>query len=137
MKFSTVLGTFAISTLEAYHAYGSPLERVSLEARSLQARNTEYCCVVTGCVSGFALLSGPFRLTPDNKNSSGDHDHTSEFVPWTGDLAEVHGVEYCPIFMQQTSKAPSLGGCAEWSPVIVLPECMSVQVSVAPADQCQ
>ncbi|CCE27879.1 uncharacterized protein CPUR_01353 [Claviceps purpurea 20.1] len=116
MKFSTVLGTFAISTLEAYHAYGSPLEGVSLEGRSLQARNTEYCCVVT---------------------NSGHHHHSSEFIPWNGDLAEVHGVEGCPIFMQQTSKAPSLGGCAEWSAVIVLPECASVQVSVAPADQCQ
>ncbi|KAG5990933.1 hypothetical protein E4U52_004119 [Claviceps spartinae] len=26
MKFSTVLGTFALSTLEAYRAYASPLE---------------------------------------------------------------------------------------------------------------
>ncbi|KAG6313893.1 hypothetical protein E4U22_000527 [Claviceps purpurea] len=115
MKFSTVLGTFAISTLEAYHAYGSPLERVSLEARSLQARNTEYCCVVT---------------------HSGHNDHSSEFVPWTGNIAGVYGVEDCIIFMKQTSRAPSLGGCAEWRPVVT-PECMSVQVSVAPANQCQ
>ncbi|KAG6292971.1 hypothetical protein E4U46_008063 [Claviceps purpurea] len=137
MKFSTVLGTFAISTLEVYHAYGSPLEGVSLEARSLQARNTEYCCVVTRCVSGFALLSGPFRLTPDNKNRhSGHNDHSSEFVPWTGNIAGVYGVEDCIIFMKQTSRAPSLGGCAEWRPVVT-PECMSVQVSVAPANQCQ
>ncbi|KAG6052415.1 hypothetical protein E4U17_005819 [Claviceps sp. LM77 group G4] len=115
MKFSTVLGTFAISTLEAYHAYGSPLERVSLGARSLQTRNTEYCCVVT--------------------DSGGDVK--GEFVPWTGDLAAVNGVEGCPIYMSQTSKPPSLGGCAEWSVVIPLPDCTSVSVSVAAANQCQ
>ncbi|KAG6213776.1 hypothetical protein E4U50_000974 [Claviceps purpurea] len=44
MKFSTVLGTFALSTLEAYHACASPLEP---GAQSLEGRGTEYCCVET------------------------------------------------------------------------------------------
>ncbi|KAG6069470.1 hypothetical protein E4U16_007670 [Claviceps sp. LM84 group G4] len=46
MKFSSVLGTFALSTLEAYRAYASPLE---LEATSPVARALESvadeCCV--------------------------------------------------------------------------------------------
>lgn len=44
MKFSTVLGTFALSALEANRALASPLEPVSLGAQSLEERNTEYCC---------------------------------------------------------------------------------------------
>ncbi|KAG6101466.1 hypothetical protein E4U31_003660, partial [Claviceps sp. LM219 group G6] len=44
MKFSTVLGTFALSTLEAYSASASP---VGPEAQSLESREPEYCCVQT------------------------------------------------------------------------------------------
>ncbi|KAG6058957.1 hypothetical protein E4U32_004320, partial [Claviceps aff. humidiphila group G2b] len=44
MKFSTVLGTFALSTLKAYSACASP---VGPEAQSLESRGTEYCCVQT------------------------------------------------------------------------------------------
>ncbi|KAG5951606.1 hypothetical protein E4U57_006822, partial [Claviceps arundinis] len=44
MKFSTVLGTFALSTLEAYSACASP---VGPEAQSLESREPEYCCVQT------------------------------------------------------------------------------------------
>ncbi|KAG5964925.1 hypothetical protein E4U56_002033 [Claviceps arundinis] len=38
MKFSSVLGTFALATLEAYRAYASPLEAMSPRARSLEGR---------------------------------------------------------------------------------------------------
>ncbi|KAG6130833.1 hypothetical protein E4U12_004043 [Claviceps purpurea] len=118
MKFSTVLGTFAISTLEAYHAYGSPLEGVSLEARPLQARNIEYCCVVV--------------------TKSGGHIIHSEFVAWTGVLAAVHGVKGCPIEMTQTSTPPSLGGCAQWKAAMDTESASCrVSVSVAPANECK
>ncbi|KAG5996065.1 hypothetical protein E4U52_007386 [Claviceps spartinae] len=41
MKFSSVLGTFALATLEAYRAYASPLETMSPGARSLEGRAVE------------------------------------------------------------------------------------------------
>ncbi|KAG6035122.1 hypothetical protein E4U40_002956 [Claviceps sp. LM458 group G5] len=45
MKFSSVLSTFALATLEAYHAYASPLEAMSPGARSLEGRADEKCCL--------------------------------------------------------------------------------------------
>ncbi|KAG6058703.1 hypothetical protein E4U17_007652 [Claviceps sp. LM77 group G4] len=45
MKFSSVLGTFALATLEAYRAYASPLEAMSPGARSLEGRADEKCCL--------------------------------------------------------------------------------------------
>ncbi|KAG6274729.1 hypothetical protein E4U47_001382 [Claviceps purpurea] len=43
MKFSSVLGTFALATLEAYRAYASPLEDMSPVARTLAPNSL--CCV--------------------------------------------------------------------------------------------
>ncbi|KAG5929502.1 hypothetical protein E4U60_007400, partial [Claviceps pazoutovae] len=43
MKFSSVLGTFALSTLEAYRAYASPVDVMSPEARTLPPNS--YCCL--------------------------------------------------------------------------------------------
>ncbi|KAG6264771.1 hypothetical protein E4U47_006745 [Claviceps purpurea] len=46
MKFSSVLGTFALSTLEAYRAYASPVDAMSPGARSLDGRALpKMCCV--------------------------------------------------------------------------------------------
>ncbi|KAG6133422.1 hypothetical protein E4U12_002767 [Claviceps purpurea] len=112
MKFSTVLGTFAISTLEAYHAYASPLEPVSLRARSLQARNTEYCCVVT---------------KPGVPGT---------FVPWNGHSAPAAASDDCSIIMMQTSTPPSKGGCRQWWPVEG-GNCLDFSISMGNADQCR
>ncbi|KAG6164215.1 hypothetical protein E4U47_004754 [Claviceps purpurea] len=109
MKFSTVLGTFAISTLEAYHAYASPLEPVSLRAR---ARNTEYCCVVT---------------KPGVPGT---------FVPWNGHSAPAAGSDDCSIIMMQTSTPPSKGGCRQWWPVEG-GNCLDFSISMGNADQCR
>ncbi|KAG6298874.1 hypothetical protein E4U45_004808 [Claviceps purpurea] len=59
MKFSTVLGTFALSTLEAYRAFASPLEP---GAQSLESRGTEYCCLQTEHMSSYS--GQPTRLKP-------------------------------------------------------------------------
>ncbi|KAG6231979.1 hypothetical protein E4U34_000048 [Claviceps purpurea] len=91
MKFSTVLGTFALSTLEAYHAYASPLEP---GAQSLEGRGTEYCCIETiiGGSSHSGFVSYPLPQL-------------------TGVIASA-GI--CQIVVTQTSIPPSQGGCAKW-----------------------
>ncbi|KAG6309039.1 hypothetical protein E4U45_002336 [Claviceps purpurea] len=86
MKFSTVLGTFALSTLEAYHACASPLEP---GAQSLEGRGTE---IIDGnSHSGF--VSYPLPQLTGVIASSGD----------------------CQIVVTQTSIPPSQGGCAKWN----------------------
>ncbi|KAG6054254.1 hypothetical protein E4U32_007036 [Claviceps aff. humidiphila group G2b] len=94
MKFSTVLGTFALSTLEAYRAFASPIDPVSPEAQSLEARATEYCCMrVIGL--GFAR---------------------TQYVPFVGGkvhiLTENGG---CEVYVDQGSTPPSQGGCPGWT----------------------
>ncbi|KAG6047254.1 hypothetical protein E4U17_007572 [Claviceps sp. LM77 group G4] len=91
MKFSTVLGTFALSTLEAYHAYASPL---APGAQSLESRGTEYCCLQT-------------ELEGNIQNS---------FIAYP--LPRLQGTvarsDDCEIIVHQTSTPPSRGGCATW-----------------------
>ncbi|KAG6297694.1 hypothetical protein E4U09_001267 [Claviceps aff. purpurea] len=91
MKFSTVLGTFALSTLEAYRAFASPLEP---GAQSLESRGTEYCCLQT-------------ELEGNTQNS---------FIayPLPGLRGIVASADDCLIIVHQTSTPPSRGGCAEW-----------------------
>ncbi|KAG6131887.1 hypothetical protein E4U24_007532 [Claviceps purpurea] len=91
MKFSTVLGTFALSTLEAYRAFASPLEP---EAHSLESRRTEYCCVQTQI----------------------DGNTQSSFVsyPLDGLKGQVASSGECVIVVNQTSTPPSKGGCSQW-----------------------
>ncbi|KAG6111013.1 hypothetical protein E4U13_005107 [Claviceps humidiphila] len=57
MKFSSVLGTFALATLEAYHAYASPLEVMSPVARALAPNS--YCCAR---VAGDKTYGVPFNM---------------------------------------------------------------------------
>ncbi|KAG6324226.1 hypothetical protein E4U44_001418 [Claviceps purpurea] len=118
MKLSTVLGTFAISTLEAYHAYASPLVPVSPEAQSLEARNPEYCCV-TSTIGG---------------------RYTAGYVPWNGQPTPARNFGGCILTFTQSAKPPSQGGCADWTPSWSY-FCGFLRVppvaAVAPAKDCQ
>ncbi|KAG6243845.1 hypothetical protein E4U25_007250 [Claviceps purpurea] len=116
MKFSTILGTFALSTLESYRAYASPLEAVSPGAQSLEERGTEYCCML--------IHFDTYRQT--------------QFVPWTGGRTRVARVAGCDIYVDQTETPPSKGGCAEWAPDTR--SCFRIPpigADVQPAEVCQ
>ncbi|KAG6060072.1 hypothetical protein E4U32_003654 [Claviceps aff. humidiphila group G2b] len=99
MKFSTVLGTFALSILEAYRVYANPIDPVSPEAQSLEARTPEYCCMrIQG--HGFAR---------------------SQFVPFVGGVGGRPGRvralivdNGCVVYVEQGSTPPSQGGCSGW-----------------------
>ncbi|KAG6052669.1 hypothetical protein E4U17_005554 [Claviceps sp. LM77 group G4] len=88
MKFSSVLGTFALSTLEAYHAYASPLEAVSPVARTLAANS--YCCVR---VAGGNTYGFPYNSETASEAFSTDNN--------------------CMITVTK-GKAPSQDGCKSW-----------------------
>ncbi|KAG5957686.1 hypothetical protein E4U57_001758 [Claviceps arundinis] len=88
MKFSSVLGTFALATLEAYHAYASPLEAMSPVARALAPNS--YCCV---------------RV--DGGNTYG--------IPYSSaDAGESFILENKCVLTVTKGKAPSQGGCSSW-----------------------
>ncbi|KAG6047255.1 hypothetical protein E4U17_007573 [Claviceps sp. LM77 group G4] len=91
MKFSTVLGTFALSTLEAYHAYASPL---APGAQSLESRGTQYCCVQT-------------QIDGNTRNAFVSY-------PLDGLKGEVASSGECVIVVHQTSTPPSRDGCSQW-----------------------
>ncbi|KAG6056091.1 hypothetical protein E4U13_003128 [Claviceps humidiphila] len=117
MKFSTVLGTFALSTLEAYRAYASPLNAVS-PGQSLEERAIEYCCVQVKWL-----------------NNVENH-----FVPYFGNtnVQDVTSIGMCMISVAQGPTRPSQGGCSEWKGQTV--QCAAeygVKVSVQPASVCQ
>ncbi|KAG6052444.1 hypothetical protein E4U17_005789 [Claviceps sp. LM77 group G4] len=118
MKFSTVLGTFALSALETYHAYASPLVQVSPGAQSLEARNTEYCCV-TSTIGGHSVAG---------------------YVLWNGQPTSVRTFGGCILTFTQTAKPPSQGGCADWTPSWSY-FCGFLRIppvaAVAPAKDCQ
>ncbi|KAG6287179.1 hypothetical protein E4U45_008155 [Claviceps purpurea] len=120
MKFSTVLGTFALSTLEANRAYASPVDSVSL-SHSLDGRGTEYCCALMETTQG----------------------RETKFVPYTGRKVFVGAVstkrDTCEMwFYQEGSKPPSQGGCAEWKgKTFTCPPELQAKLSVQPASVCQ
>ncbi|KAG5991730.1 hypothetical protein E4U52_003364 [Claviceps spartinae] len=118
MKLSTVLSTFVISTLEAYHAYASPLVSVSPEAQSLEARNPEYCCVT----------------------STIDGQYAAEYVLWNGQPTPARLFAGCIVTFTQSAKPPSQGGCADWAPSWSY-FCGFLRVppvaAVAPSSDCQ
>ncbi|KAG6058790.1 hypothetical protein E4U32_004440 [Claviceps aff. humidiphila group G2b] len=93
MKFSTVLGTFALSTLEAYRAYASPVEPEA-PVQELNTRGTEYCCVQT-------------QIDGNTRN---------QFVsyPLDGLKGAVASSGECVIVAHQTSTPPSRDGCSKW-----------------------
>ncbi|KAG6064341.1 hypothetical protein E4U13_003115 [Claviceps humidiphila] len=115
MKFSTVLGTFALSTLEAYRAYASPLNSVS-RGQSLDERAIEYCCV---------------QVKYSNKVKN-------QFVPWFGDTEDVMSIGACMVSVVQGRTRPSQGGCSEWKGTTELCSAeLNPQVSIQPANICQ
>ncbi|KAG6018887.1 hypothetical protein E4U19_007828 [Claviceps sp. Clav32 group G5] len=116
MKFNTVLGTFALSTLEAYRVSASPIDPVSPETQSLEARAPEYCCMrVVGY--GFAR---------------------SQFVPFVGGTVHVLTVNNsCKISVDQDSTPPSQGGCPGWTGHYENCERENPRVFSLPAEACQ
>ncbi|KAG5991142.1 hypothetical protein E4U52_003976 [Claviceps spartinae] len=88
MKFSSVLGTFAVTTLEAYHAYASPLEAMSPVARALAPNS--YCCVR---VAGDDTFGFPFNSDSSSASFSTENN--------------------CIITVTK-GKAPSQDGCKSW-----------------------
>ncbi|KAG6064340.1 hypothetical protein E4U32_000306 [Claviceps aff. humidiphila group G2b] len=121
MKFSTIVGTFALSTLEAYHAYASPVDSVSPAGQSLEERAAEvveYCCI---------LIQTSQSREP-------------KFVAWNRQpsvvpVAEING---CELTVTQTGTPPSKGGCAEWAwGSTMCPFSLNPSVTIQPASVCQ
>ncbi|KAG6287977.1 hypothetical protein E4U46_003623 [Claviceps purpurea] len=117
MKFSTVLGAFALSALEANRALASPLEPVSLGAQSLEERNTEYCC---------------FQI-------SSSQGAQSKFVPYTGGDVDIASFGTCRVSVSQGMfPRPSQGGCNKyWVTLANCPSSLKISVAPAPAVNCQ
>ncbi|KAG6181206.1 hypothetical protein E4U10_007350, partial [Claviceps purpurea] len=92
MKFSAVLGTFALSTLEAYSACASP---VGPESQSLESRGTEYCCVQTEIDLD--------RQTANHREIK--HDRKAAFVayPLPGLQAVIASSGDCQIIVTETN----------------------------------
>ncbi|KAG5931506.1 hypothetical protein E4U59_000249 [Claviceps monticola] len=93
MKLSSVLGTFALATLEAYRAYASPLEAMSPGARSLEGRATETCC-----------------LKVDGRTTALSYASQADGVDSIGLFTN----DQCLVTMTRGATAPSKGGCKSW-----------------------
>ncbi|KAG6069051.1 hypothetical protein E4U32_005139 [Claviceps aff. humidiphila group G2b] len=110
MKFTNVLGAFALSTLEASRAYASPVE-----AQSLEGRAPEYCCMRA-------------ELNGDSKTS---------YVPALG--GKVLAFSYpngCRVsLLQDGAKPPSQGGCRDWR--LVLDKCPPGQVPAVTGEEAE
>ncbi|KAG6083239.1 hypothetical protein E4U30_004193 [Claviceps sp. LM220 group G6] len=117
MKLSTLLGTFALSTLEAYHAYASPLEAVSPGAQSLEGRGSETCCVL--------IQNG--------------NERDARFIAYDGKSESASFTSLgCQFRIHQGPTPPSRGGCTEWNTDLVLCHYDPVPVfSIQPANICQ
>ncbi|KAG6130012.1 hypothetical protein E4U38_004700 [Claviceps purpurea] len=115
MKFSTILGTFALSTLEAYSAYASPLNSDSL-GQSLEGRAVEYCCVQVKSMNNVV----------------------NKFVPWFGDTEDVTYFGACTVSVVQGRTRPSQGGCSEWKGTTQFCSAeLNPKVTVQDASVCQ
>ncbi|CCE28203.1 uncharacterized protein CPUR_01677 [Claviceps purpurea 20.1] len=93
MKFSSVLGTFALATLEAYRAYASPLEAMSPGAQSLEGRAGERCCLQVGGQT----TSLSYTSNTDGVDSIG-----------------LFTSDKCSVSITRGATAPSQGGCKSW-----------------------
>ncbi|KAG5935904.1 hypothetical protein E4U60_002883 [Claviceps pazoutovae] len=100
MKFSSVLGTFALATLEAYRAYASPLEAMSPGARSLEGRANESCC-----------------LKVDSQITSLSYTSRTDGVDSIG----ISTNDKCLVTITRGATAPSQGGCKSWPLTIKCP----------------
>ncbi|KAG6133695.1 hypothetical protein E4U24_002782 [Claviceps purpurea] len=121
MKFSTIVGTFALSTLEAYRAYASPVDSVSPAGQSLEERAAEaleYCCVL--------IETSQSRQT--------------KFVAWNRQPSVVPVAEIgeCELNVVQTGTPPSKGGCAEWAwGMSMCPFSLNPSITFPAASVCQ
>ncbi|KAG6177098.1 hypothetical protein E4U24_001441 [Claviceps purpurea] len=100
MKFSSVLGTFALATLEAYRAYASPLEAMSPGAQSLEGRADERCC-----------------LKVDGQTTSLSYTSNTDGVDSIGLFTN----DKCSVSITRGTTAPSRGGCKSWPLTIRCP----------------
>ncbi|KAG5993711.1 hypothetical protein E4U52_001734 [Claviceps spartinae] len=111
MKFSSVLGTFALSTLEVYPAYASPFDAISPKTQLLQGRDGETCCVIV-----------EKKVYP---------------VTYTEDIRVLVTIQgQCKVSVNQI-ESPSSGGCDMWS--VVREGCLGPNdpdVQVVPMDYC-
>ncbi|CCE33867.1 uncharacterized protein CPUR_07795 [Claviceps purpurea 20.1] len=96
MKFSSVLGTFALATLEAYHVYAGPLEAISPVARAIPPNS--YCCVR---VAGGSTYGFPFNSEYNVESFTTDNN--------------------CMITVTR-GKAPSQDGCKSWPVAVSCPK---------------
>ncbi|KAG5965780.1 hypothetical protein E4U56_001587 [Claviceps arundinis] len=101
MKFSSVLGIFALATLEAYRAYASPLEAVSPGARSLEGRAADSCCL---------QVDGQTTSLPYSAKG-GDYDNVG-----------ITTSELCTISLRIGTTAPSQAGCKSWPLTVTCPD---------------
>ncbi|KAG5969149.1 hypothetical protein E4U57_000014 [Claviceps arundinis] len=110
MKFSSVLGTFALSTLEAYRAYAIPAEPGFEKVQSLERSGVEACCVMV--------------------------DNQAHTINWTKESrALVTTQGQCKIFVNESGPAPSAGGCDKWR--VILDGCpKDSKVQVMSIDIC-
>ncbi|KAG6324157.1 hypothetical protein E4U22_003529 [Claviceps purpurea] len=117
MKFSTVLGAFALSALEANRALASPLEPVSLGAQSLEERNTEYCCFQISSTQGVQ----------------------NKFIPYTGGEVDLASFGACKVsILEGMWPRPSQGGCNKYLvSFFTCPDSLKISVAPAPAVNCQ
>ncbi|KAG6168408.1 hypothetical protein E4U51_002198 [Claviceps purpurea] len=117
MKFSTILGTFALSALEANRALASPLEPVSPGAQSLEERDTEYCCFQISSTQGVQ----------------------NKFIPYTGGEVDLVSFGACKVsILEGMRPRPSQGGCNKYQVSLAnCPSSLKISVAPAPAVNCQ
>ncbi|KAG6299379.1 hypothetical protein E4U09_008201 [Claviceps aff. purpurea] len=107
MKFSNVLGAFALSTLEASRAFASPVEAQSLEGRA------------TDEVSG------------DNGDSK-----TAYVAATGGKVLAFKYPNGCQVFLlQDGARPPSQGGCRDWR--VVFDKCPTGKVPAVTGEESE
>ncbi|KAG6225785.1 hypothetical protein E4U26_002788 [Claviceps purpurea] len=93
MKLSSVLGTFALSTLEAYRAYAGPVDAMSPVARTLAPNS--YCCLhlPNGNTIGLPVAStSEAAFDMGNKCIATITKGTHDCSTWTGTASCPAGV---------------------------------------------
>ncbi|KAG5922397.1 hypothetical protein E4U61_005274 [Claviceps capensis] len=98
MKFSSVLGTFALASLEAYRACASPLEAMSPGAWSLEGRADKRCC-------------------NDGRTTSLSYISNTDGVDSIG----LFKNDQCSVSIMRGATTPNQGGCKSWPLTIRCP----------------
>ncbi|KAG6070366.1 hypothetical protein E4U33_004231 [Claviceps sp. LM78 group G4] len=111
MRFSSVLGTFALSILEGYRAYAGLFKAISPETQSLKGRDGETCCVIVDKRGYSVTYTGEYKV-----------------------LVTIQG--QCKVFVDQIG-SPSSGDCDTWSVIREgCPGPNDPDVQVVPTDFC-